>query len=151
EARALGRGVVFVTGHIGNFELGAAAVGRIIPMAIMAKPLSNPGADAWVDRIRSGYGAELLAYGLGMRGALRRLRSGGALALLADQDARTSGVFVPFFGRLASTPAGPAWLSLASGAPIVFATCVRARDGRFTLSLLPPMLPEGDAADAEAV
>jgi len=151
EARALGRGVVFVTGHIGNFELGAAGMNRVMPLAIMAKPLSNPGVEAWVGRIRAGYGVELLAYRLGVRGAIRRLRSGGALALLADQDARRDGVFVPFFGRLASTAAGPAWLSLATGAPIVFCTCVRARDGRFEMRVQQPIIPEGDASDPEAV
>jgi KDO2-lipid IV(A) lauroyltransferase len=71
--------------------------------------------------------------------------------MLGDQDARRNGVFVPFMGRLASTPTGPAWLSLATGAPIVFGTCLRAPDGRYAARLFPPLFPEGDAADVEAV
>ena len=71
--------------------------------------------------------------------------------MLGDQDARRDGVFVPYFGRLASTPAGPAWLSLATGAPIVFGTCVRAPDGRYEARILPPLYPEGAAHDAVAV
>jgi len=89
--------------------------------------------------------------GAGVRGAVRRLRSGGAIAMLADQDARRDGVFVPFFGRPASTAAGPAWLSLATGAPIVFCTITREADGRFVLRFQPPLVPLGDAADAAAV
>ena len=150
-ARALGRGVLFLTGHLGNFELYAAAFGRIMPMAILVKPLSNPGADAWLTALRTAAGLELLPTGPGVRAVVRRLRAGGCVALLGDQDARRDGVFVRFFGRLASTPAGPAWLSLATGAPIVFGTCLRASDGRYAARLHPPLLPEGDAGDAGAV
>lgn len=150
-ALARGRGLIFLTGHVSNFELGAAAVSRDYPMALLHKPLSNPGAEAWVTAIRRATGVELIPTGAGVRGAIRHLRAGGVLAMLADQDARGDGVFVPFFGRPASTPAGPAWLSLATGAPIVFGTVRRAADGRFDLRMRPPLVPEGDAADAEAV
>jgi KDO2-lipid IV(A) lauroyltransferase len=150
-ARALGRGVVFLTGHFGHFELMAAATARVIPIALLVKPLSNPGADAWLSALRIAAGVELLSIGAGVRGAVRRLRSGGCLALLGDQDARRDGVFVPFMGRMTSTPAGPAWLSLATGAPIVFGTCVRVPDGRYAARFFPPLLPEGDARDADAV
>jgi KDO2-lipid IV(A) lauroyltransferase len=144
-ALAMGRGLIFVTGHVSNFELAAATVSRVFPLAVVVKPMSNPGAEAWVRALRLEAGLELLPVGLGMRGAIRRLRAGGALAMLADQDARRDGVFVPFFGRLASTAAGPAWLSLATGAPIVFCYSVRAPDGRFELSFDPPLVPSGDA------
>ena len=150
-AAAMGRGVIFLTGHVSNFELGAAAVARDHPMALVFKPLSNPGAEAWVTAIRRSIGVELLPIGAGVRGAVRRLRSGGAIAMLADQDARRDGVFVPFFGRPASTAAGPAWLSLATGATIVFCTITREADGRFVLRFQPPLVPLGDAADAAAV
>jgi len=150
-ALAMGRGLIFVTGHVSNFELAAATVSRVFPLAVVVKPLSNPGTETWVRALRLQAGLELLPIGLGMRGAIRRLRAGGALAMLADQDARRDGVFVPFFGRLASTAAGPAWLSLATGAPIVFCYSVRAPDGRFELSFDPPLLPAGDAGDTEAV
>ena len=150
-ARARGRGVVFLTGHLGHFELYGAAMGRLMPMAILVKPLSNPGADAWLRALRNASGVELLPTGAGVRGAVRRLRAGGCLAMLGDQDARRDGVFVRFFGRLASTPAGPAWLSLATGAPIVFGSCLRAPDGRYEARLHPPLLPEGDAGDTGAV
>ena len=150
-AHALGRGVVFLTGHFGHFELYGAAFGRVLPMAILVKPQSNPGADAWLRALRMASGLELLPTGAGVRGVVRRLRAGGCVAMLGDQDARRDGVFVPFLGRLASTPAGPAWLSLATGAPIVFGTCLRAPDGRYAARLLPPLWPEGKADDAGAI
>jgi KDO2-lipid IV(A) lauroyltransferase len=150
-ARARGRGVLLLTGHLGNFELMGAAIGRLMPVAFLVKPLSNPGAEAWIARLRSRAGVDLLPIGAGVRGALRRLRAGGAVALLGDQDARRDGIFVPFLGTPASTPAGPAWLSLASGAPIVFGTCLRTGDGRYEVRVLPPIVPEGSADDPRAV
>ena len=150
-ALAMGRGLIFLTGHVSNFELAAAAVSRVFPMAVVAKPMSNPGAESWVRALRLESGLDLLPTGLGLRGAIRRLRAGGALAMLADQAARRDGVFVPFFGRPASTAAGPAWLSLATGAPIVFCYSVRAPDGRFELTFDAPLVPVGEAADPGAV
>ncbi len=150
-ARARGRGVLLLTGHLGHFELMGAMVGRMMPVAFLVKPLSNPGAEAWLARQRSAAGVDLLPIGAGVRGALRRLRAGGAVAMLGDQDARRDGVFVPFLGTPASTPAGPAWLALASGAPIVFGSCLRAREGRYEGRFLPPLVPEGSADDPRAV
>ena len=150
-ALALGRGMVFLTGHLSNFELAGAAVSREVPLAFLAKPLSNPGVEQWVSAIRREAGVEVLPTGAGVRGVIRRLRAGGAVAMLADQDARRDGAFVPFFGTPASTPTGPAWLSLATGAPIVFCTCARAADGRLEMRMLPAIVPEGDASDPEAV
>ena len=150
-AAGMGRGVIFLTGHLSNFELAGAAVAREHPLAFVAKPLSNPGAEAWVSDVRRAAGLEVLPTGAGVRGVIRRLRAGGAVAMLADQDARRDGVFVPFFGTPASTPAGPAWFSLATGAPIVFCTCARAPDGRLELRMRPALVPEGDAGGLEAV
>ena len=150
-ARARGRGVVFLTGHLGNFELLGAVMSQMMPIAFVVKPMSNPGATEWISKLRQSAGVDQLPIGAGVRGALRRLRAGGAVAMLADQDARRDGVFVPFFGHLASTPAGPAWLSLASGAPIVFGTCLRGPDGRYEARIYPPIVPVGRADDAREV
>jgi len=150
-ALANGRGMVFLTGHLSNFELAGAVVAREVPMAFFAKPLSNPGAEEWISAIRQRAGLDVLQPGAGVRNVIRRLRAGGTVAMLADQDARRDGVFVPFFGRPASTASGPAWLSLATGAPIVFCTCARAADGRLELRMFPALEPAGDAGDPEAV
>src|SRR5204863_8283828 len=109
-ALAMGRGMIFLTGHLSNFELAGAMVAREFPMVFFAKPLSNPSAEAWVSALRRRAGLDVMQPGAGVRGVIRRLRAGGTVAMLADQDARRDGVFVPFFGRLASTPTGPAWL-----------------------------------------
>ena len=150
-ARARGRGVLFLTGHLGNFELLASVMSQLMPLAVVVKPMSNPGATAWLAKLRQSAGVDQLPIGAGVRGALRRLKAGGAVAMLADQDARRDGVFVSFFGHQASTPAGPAWLSLASGAPLVFGTCLRGRNGRYEARFYPPLVPTGRADDPNDV
>jgi KDO2-lipid IV(A) lauroyltransferase len=150
-AAARGRGVLLMTGHFGNFELVGAAVAREHPVDFVVKPLSNPGAERWIAGLRARAGVGVVPLGAGLRAAFKALRAGRWLALLADQDARRHGVFVPYFGRLASTPEGPARLALATGAPIVFGVCLRAPDGRPALRIEPPYVAEGDARDAAAV
>jgi len=74
----------------------------------------------------------------------RALRENRWVAVVADQDARRNGVFVPFFGRGCSTPTGPAELALRTGAPIIMGFETRRPDGRHELDLLPPLaMPEG--------
>lgn len=150
-AHALGRGVILLTGHLGHFELMGAALGRVAPVTFVVKPLSNPGAERWLDRTRRASGVGTVSIGAGMRAVLRGLRAGGIVAMLADQDARRDGVFVPFMGRLASTPVGPARLALATGAPIVFGTCLREPDGRYRAVVDPPHVAAGSPEDPEAV
>ena len=151
EASARGRGVVFVTGHCANFELAGAAVGQVHPLDFVAKPMQNPGVERWVRGLRERSGVGLVPVGGGFRRVFQALRQRRWVAMLADQDARRHGVFVPFFGRLASTASGPARVSLATGAPIVFGVAGRALDDRPTVRLGPVLWPEGDARDEAAV
>jgi KDO2-lipid IV(A) lauroyltransferase len=81
----------------------------------------------------------IIPRGAGVRGVLAALRANRCVALLADQDARGRGIFVPFFGRLASTPPGPAQLAARTGTPIVMGFAVRGPDLRHELTVLPPL------------
>lgn len=137
--RLRGRGVILLTGHFGPFELMGARLGRLNPVDFVVKPLSNPLVEAMLRRGREACGVGTIPLGSSVRGALRALRAGRWVAMLADQDARRHGVFVPFMGRPASTPAGPARLSIATGAPIVMGFVERRPDGRLDLEVLPPM------------
>ena len=150
-ALALGKGIIFISGHLGFFELLGAALSDLAPVAFVVKPMSNPGAEAWLSRLRRDCGIEPLPIGAGIRTVIKRLRAGGIVCMVGDQDARRDGVFVPFFGVPSSTPTGPAWLALQTGAPVVFGTCLRAPDGRFFGHLDAMYLPPGEASDPEAV
>lgn len=138
-----GRGVLLLTGHFGNFELLGAYLARLNPVDFVVKPLSNPRVEALVADLRARAGVGVIPLGGGLKHVFRSLRAGRWVALLADQDARRHGVFVPFFGRPASTPEGPARLALQTGAPIVFGTIRRRSDGRHRLEVDPPHAPAG--------
>jgi KDO2-lipid IV(A) lauroyltransferase len=114
-------GVIAITGHFGSWELLAAAMAAHgFPFVAVQRPRESPLLDALVERYRRAGGAEFLARGDAARAALRALREGKAVAILYDQDApRDEGVFVPFFGRLASTRDGPVRIALRTRAPVL--------------------------------
>jgi len=125
-AVAEGKGVVVVTGHLGNWELGGAALtARGTPMDAVAKGMANRrfGEDLVASRER--LGMRIVDMSVASREALRTLKAGGVVALVADQNARPDSVFVPFFGKLAATFPGPALFALRTGAPILVGACLR--------------------------
>lgn len=119
-ARARGRGVVVMTAHLGNWEVGPT-VARLQGLAFTSvyQRVRNPYLDAAVRRIRTLHGQGLVDRGMGLRGAIEALRRNELVAFLPDQDAGPRGVFVPFFGRPASTMRGPADLALRTGAAVL--------------------------------
>lgn len=152
ERGAHGQGIVFVTGHYGNWELfGAALRQRGVPLEYLLPPQSNPGSDAYFDAVRRRLGIEPVKVGFGMRNALRALQKGHAVGLLADQDARRIGIHVAFFGRPASTLTGPARLALRSGCPIGVAFVERAGGGRFRGRLVALLTARAGANEEEEV
>jgi len=145
-----GRGVLFLTGHFGNFELLGAWVARMRHLDFVARPMANPGVDALLMRERAKAGVGLIpADRAGVRRIYEALRENRWVAMLADQDGGRNGVFVPFLGRPASTAIGPARIALATGVPIVMAHGFRRADGRHGLIMEPPLVvPDPHAPDA---
>lgn len=132
EALGEGHGAVLVTGHLGNWEVGSACLtARGLAMDGVMQRQSNPLADAAINANRERLGIRPIDRRHAAKLGLRTLREGRVLGFVSDQDARSGGVFVPFFGRPASTHRGPALLALRTGAPLFTATGIRADDGRY--------------------
>jgi Kdo2-lipid IVA lauroyltransferase/acyltransferase len=147
--RLRGRGAILMSGHYSNFELMGAMVARLNPVDFLVKPLSNAGVERLINRRRAEAGVGCISTSDGTRGVYAALAEGRWVAFLADQDARRRGLFVPFLGTPASTPVGPARLSLKTGAPIVMGFAVRRPDGRFDLEVEGPLeVAEPEAPDA---
>ena len=128
-ALAGGRGVLLVTGHYGNWELAAAAVAaRGIPIAAIVRRQGNPLFDARLTATRERLGVQTISQREAPSRVPRFLRQNGVVGIVGDQDARGAGIFVPFFGRPASTHRGPAVFSLRFGAP-AFACVARRLPG----------------------
>ncbi|HEX2093764.1 MAG TPA: lysophospholipid acyltransferase family protein [Longimicrobiaceae bacterium] len=129
DALAEGNGALLVTGHYGNWEIAAATVAsRGVPVAAIVKRMGNRLVDARLEELRRRLGVESIEMRDAPRQVPRVLKENGVVGIVADQDARGSGVFVPFFGRPASTHRGPALFALRLGAP-VFACTARRKPG----------------------
>lgn len=139
ERLAREKGLIFVTGHLGNWELGGAYVAaRGLPMQAVARYMENPLFDRYLTRTRERIGMTIVHDDEAVRRVPRALRSGHAVAFLVDQGAvGLASTWVPFFGRLAKTPRGPAVFALRLGTPIVFAAALRQPSGRFRLAFEP--------------
>jgi Kdo2-lipid IVA lauroyltransferase/acyltransferase len=137
-----GTGALVVSGHLGNWELGAAALAaRGLPFDVVAKGMANQAFERDLVSARERLGLRVVDVAVAPREVLRSLRAGHLVGLVADQNARGSGVFVPFFGRLASTARGPALFALRTGAPIFLGLSLRVSAPgppyRITLRRLP--------------
>jgi len=145
-----GKGAIFATGHIGNWEMSGGVFHQMGFMdGAIARPLDNPLLDAYVYRIRRSHGQQIWEKFGALRPVLRALREGRGIGILVDQDAGQRGVFVPFFGRPASTMPTPADLALHTGAPLVpcaFQRLDRPLHYRFTMREPLYADPESDPA-----
>lgn len=126
------RGGVIVTGHIGNWEIGAATLAaRGIPTDVVAQRQANALFDGAVVAARQRLGVQVIERRRAPRQALRSLRAGRVVAFVADQNARRAGIFVPFFGRPASTHRGPALMAIRAGKPLFLGIALRVADGHY--------------------
>jgi len=139
ERLARGKGLILVSGHLGNWELGGAYIAaRGVPLEAVARHMANPLFDGYLTRTRTRIGMNVVHDEDAVRRVPRQLRRGGAVAFLVDQGAvGLASTWVPFFGRMAKTPRGPAVFALRLGAPIVFGVAVRRPSGRFLLTFEP--------------
>jgi lauroyl/myristoyl acyltransferase len=123
EALAAGNGAILALPHMGNYDLAGAWVTTKlgVPFTTVAERLKP---ETLYDRFvayREGLGMEVLPHtgGAAFGTLARRLRGGGLVCLVADRDLSASGIEVSFFGDTARMPAGPAMLSVQTGAPLL--------------------------------
>jgi len=124
DAEKHGRGVIFLTGHLGAWEVLSFGWSALeYPLSFLVRPIDNPRIEEMVERVRTRFGNIAIDKKSAARQALRVLRQKGTLGILSDLNSQTfEGVFVPFFGRLACTSAGIATLALKTDA-VVIPTC----------------------------
>ncbi len=154
EAVSRGRGVIAVTGHIGNWEmLGAYFSMRGYPLSVLARPLRDEKLERLLDRQRRGKGMRPISRIASARPAYESLKRGDILGVLIDQDTPVKGVFCDFFGRPAFTPAGPAYLAMRTGAAVVPMAISMQSDGTHLVRILKPVdagTGDGDDKDRRA-
>jgi KDO2-lipid IV(A) lauroyltransferase len=149
--RARGRGLIMVTGHLGNWELGGAYIAtRGVPLDVVVRRMANPLFDGYLTRTRSRLRMAVVRDREAVRRTPRTLRAGGAVAFLTDQAGlNLASTFVPFFGRPAKTPRGPAVFALRLDAPVIFGTALRLPTGRYRLAFEEVPVPESGDVDSD--
>jgi KDO2-lipid IV(A) lauroyltransferase len=146
NARSLGKGCLFVTGHLGFFELGGLAMSQMgYPITALTLPEPSSELTDWRANFRKRWGVETVVVGGDAFSAVeitRYLRNGAMVALLCDRpfDANTVTVDLPH-GKIPFSTS-PVLLSLLSGAPLVAVSITRQPDGKFEIHADPPMFPE---------
>ncbi|MDR2066746.1 MAG: lysophospholipid acyltransferase family protein [Endomicrobium sp.] len=145
KALSKGKGLVLLSAHFGNWELSALAFAKKYPVALIVAKQSNDFVDTMIESFRSKKGFNVLNFQrddkMSFRQIIKVLRKNQVLAILGDQDAGHKGIFLPFMGRLASTPKGPAFFALRVGSPIITAFGVCQKDGSMKMKLEELQIP----------
>ena len=153
RAKEQGKGVLFATAHLGNWELSAFAHALLTePMNVVVRPLDNPAIDDLVETRRALSGNTLLSKRDFARSIFQSLRKNEPVGILVDQNSSAeNGAFVPFFGQLACANLTFAKLAARSGAAVIpgFAIWNRA-ERRYVLRFYPEVEITGDTVQDTA-
>jgi KDO2-lipid IV(A) lauroyltransferase len=149
-AHAKGKGVIFLTCHLGAFDLQVTNMAlRGLKPNIIGTELKDPRLNDLLFKYRNAYGAVAVPRGRETLRLIKALKSGGAVAILIDQDTRVKSRFVNFFGMPAATPVGAAILAMKTGASVVPTYVFLGKDGKQHMHIL-PALPLQLTGDDEA-
>ncbi|MDD5440244.1 MAG: ELM1/GtrOC1 family putative glycosyltransferase [Candidatus Omnitrophica bacterium] len=120
EAIKKGKGVILLTAHFGNWELSSiVAAFKGFNLLVLAREQKMKKLNSLLDRLRESKGAKVVRKGITTRLIMKALHEGNIVGMLADQNAGSNGILVPFFGRLASTADGPFRFAAKTGATVI--------------------------------
>ena len=151
-AHAQQKGVLFVTGHFGFWEIQAMVHAlRLPPMAVLARALDNPGLNTLLEDIRTRTGNAVIYRQGTLRRVMRTLQAGQGVGVLIDQHIlNRDAIYVDFFDRPAATTSAVAALAARTGAPVVPLFALPLAHGRYRLVYEHPV-PPPEAEDREAI
>jgi len=144
EARAVGKGTIYVGLHMGNWDLGGALMVHAgYPVNAIMETFANTRLTEWIYATRRNLGVEVIPVAEAARSALRALRRNEGVAILMDRPLQPGegGVEITFFEARTAIPAGAATLSLRTGAPIVSCAMIRQADDTFRGMVQGPYVP----------
>ena len=140
EAASKKKGVVVLTAHLGNWELGGVVIAISgYPFWAVALPHKNNKINDFFNYQRMIKGVNVIPYGHAVRKCLDVLNKNELVALVGDRDFSERGILLDFFGRPSLFPPGPAAFSLRTGANIVPGFMLRNNDDSFTLRIERPI------------
>jgi KDO2-lipid IV(A) lauroyltransferase len=137
----MGKGVIFVTGHIGNWEFLAHAVAARYNSSVIAVPIEPEQVNDMIVKLRAGMGVRTILRSRpgASRELVRVFKENRIMGILIDQDTDVESSFVDFMGRPAWTPTAAASMALKFGAPVLFGYIQRGKDDRHTVTMEGPL------------
>ncbi len=145
-----GQGIIFISGHLGYWELaGALLVRRFGPMHVYADVLHNPYVNGEVERRRRELGVETVTGKWALKKQARLLRQGKLIGLVADQSKGVRQAEVPFFDYGVKNTRIPATLARITGAPVVPVVAVREQTSTIKVRFSAPLPASLDGLDRE--
>ncbi len=146
-ALGAGKGVIFVSAHLGSWDMGGAAMAAaegLPDLSAVVEPVSGNASESAVSSLREQSGVNVIPLGQTLK-VWRALRRNEIVFLLGERLVGADGVDVEFFGKRTVLPRGAAYLALRSGAPIVPGFCIRRSDGSYEVLIERPI--ETDVGD----
>ena len=141
------QGLILVTGHLGNWEVGGQFLSQIKPIMAVRRRMNNPYVDRILMARLTRERLQLIPrHDVGMGRLRATLRNGNLLVLVIDQHARTRGMLIDFLGKPAWTHVTPAVLHLLTGTPVCTVAAMRTGPMKYTVKAFPPLdyEPVGD-------
>jgi len=140
EGLKAGKGVILLTAHLGNWELGGVVISQLgYPLLSVALPHKSKKVNKFFNDKRQSKGMEILPLGKAAKGCLKALRENRLLALVGDRDFTDKGRSAFFFGKPALFPEGAAVFSLQTGSLIIPGFMLRNKDDSFDLVFEKPL------------
>lgn len=141
RAQAAGKGILYLTGHFSAWELlptAHALYGH--PLAFITRPLDNMHLERYMQRVRAAAGNVVIPKKNAAREILERLKSGGGVGILMDQNTSPQeGVFADLFGVPAATTTGIALFCLRTDSPVLPGYLTPMDGGKYKIRFLPPL------------
>src|SRR5216684_3767881 len=149
QARAVGKGVLAVSCHMGSYEVVSAIwSATLTPVSFFAEELEPRPLFEWYRDTRARLGISVLPLHVGgLRKVTQALQEQEIVITAIDRDITGTGHMMPFFGRPAPIPMGPAAIALRLGTPLLPVCVYRLPDDTYMAEAAPPMIaqPTGDA------
>lgn len=142
QAWKAGRGVVAVTAHLGNWEIGGAVLAGLgYPINVVVLKQPSAKLNDFFQKHRRKRGMTVIPVGASVKRMISALRRKEFVALLADRDYSEHREFTPLCGVPACLPRGAAWLAEKTGAVVMPGFVLRQEDDTFLMKLYPPIVP----------
>lgn len=145
EAMKIGKGILCITPHLGNWELGGIMLAlKGYKLNVLSLKDNRENISTFRERIRMKYGIKSIYVDEDSMDTIintaNALKKGGIVALLGDRDGTSRTIEVDFFGKKTKFPVGVAYFALASGAPVVPVFVVLRKNGRYQGIIEKPIL-----------